>query len=73
MYSIRLDISNDVFDKVLFLLESFHKDKVKLQVEESISMEDKTFNPKNFFAVGDSSKLEIDEYLDSNKKVNSYS
>jgi len=51
MHSIRLDISNDIFEKV------------KLLIEESNSFEDKLFNPRDFFAVCDSSKLEIDEYL----------
>jgi hypothetical protein len=67
MHTIRLDISNDIFDKVMFLLENLPKNKVKLLIEESNSFEDKTFNPKNFFAVSDSSKLEIDEYLNTNK------
>jgi len=58
MHTIRLDISNDIFDKVMFFLENLPKNKVKLQVEE-----DKTFNPKAFFAVANSSKVEIDEYL----------
>jgi len=67
MHTIRLDISNDIFDKVMFLLENLPKNKVKLQIEENNSFEDKTFNPKNFFAVDNSSKLEIDEYLNTNK------
>ena len=67
MHTIRLDISNDIFDKVMFLLENLPKNKVKLQIEESSSFGDKTFNPKAFFAVADSSKLDIDEYLDDNK------
>jgi len=67
MHTIRLDISNDIFDKVMFFLENLPKNKVKLKVEDSVSISDETFNPKNFFAVADSSKLEIDEYLDANR------
>lgn len=53
---------------MMFFLENLPKNKVKLQIEESNSLENKRFNPRDFFAVGDSSKLEIDEYLDSNKR-----
>jgi len=58
MHTIRLDIINDIFDKVMFLLENLPKNKVKLQIEE-----DKTFNPKAFFAVANSSKMEIEKDL----------
>ncbi|SFV66179.1 hypothetical protein MNB_SV-13-608 [hydrothermal vent metagenome] len=67
MKTMRLDISNDIFDKVMYFLENLPKNKVKIQIQESNSFKDKTFNPKDFFAVANSSKLEIDEYL--NKKL----
>ena len=37
MYTIRLDVSNDIYDKVLFILENLPKNKVKLQIEKKDS------------------------------------
>jgi len=34
MQTIRLDVSNDVYDKVMFFLENLPKNKVKLQLEQ---------------------------------------
>lgn len=34
MHTIRLDISNDIYDKVMFILENLPKNKVKLQLEK---------------------------------------
>jgi len=33
MHTIRLDISNDIYDKVMFILENLPKNKVKLHLE----------------------------------------
>jgi antitoxin YefM len=35
--TIQLDISSDIFDKVMFFLENLPKDKVKLQIADNIS------------------------------------
>ena len=35
--TIQLDISTDIFDKVMFFLENLPKDKVKLQIADNIS------------------------------------
>ena len=35
--TIQLDISNDIFDKVMFFLENLPKDKVKLKIADNIS------------------------------------
>jgi len=34
MHTIRVDVSDDIYDKVLFILENLPKNKVKLQVEK---------------------------------------
>jgi len=33
MQTVRLDISNDIFDKVMFILENLPKNKIYFQVE----------------------------------------
>ena len=35
MHTIRLDVSNDIYDKVMFFLENLPKNKVKLQLEKN--------------------------------------
>ena len=35
--TIQLDISSDIFDKVMFFLENLPKDKVKLQIADNLS------------------------------------
>ena len=35
--TVQLDISSDVFDKVMFFLENLPKDKVKLKISDSLS------------------------------------
>ncbi|HHH18975.1 MAG TPA: hypothetical protein ENK86_00470 [Campylobacterales bacterium] len=32
--TVRLDISNDIFDKVMFFLENLPKNKIKLELEK---------------------------------------
>ncbi len=34
MHTIRLDISNDIYENVMFILENLPKNKVKLQLEK---------------------------------------
>lgn len=34
MHTIRLDVSNDIYDKVMFILENLPKNKVKFQLEK---------------------------------------
>lgn len=38
--TIRLDISTDIFDKVMFFLENLPKNKVKLQLENRFNQQD---------------------------------
>ena len=68
MQTVHLNISNDIFDKVMFFLENLPKSKVKLEIENNISTPPKkSFNPRDFFGVTDSSKSEIDSYLRENR------
>ena len=62
MQTIQLDVSSDIYDKVMAFLEILPKDKVKLSIPNA----KKPFNPKDFFDVADSSKEEIDKYLKQN-------
>ncbi|RKY52294.1 MAG: hypothetical protein DRP93_08370 [Candidatus Neomarinimicrobiota bacterium] len=67
MQTVRLDISSDIFDKVMFLLENLPKSKVRLKIENNIFTAPKeAFNPRDFFGVANSSKAEIDKYLIEN-------
>jgi len=67
MQTIKLDVSSDIFDKVMAFLEILPKDKVKLNVANNFSLPSTTsFNPKDFFGVANSSKSEIDDYLKQN-------
>ncbi len=36
MQTVRLDISNDIFDKVLFFLENLPEDKIKYKLESPL-------------------------------------
>jgi len=45
--TIQLDISSDIFDKVMFFLENLPKDKVKLHIADNISALSKKVG-KNF-------------------------
>ena len=44
MHTIRLDISNDIYDKVIAFIEKLPKNKIKLQIE---TKEDKTTPDNN--------------------------
>lgn len=69
MQTVRLDISNDIFDKVMFLLQNLPKNKVKLSFENKQSYDESqnSFDPKEFFGVANSSKKEIDIYLSQSR------
>ncbi len=51
MQTIRLDVSNDIYDKVMIFIENLPKNKVKLQVErkEEKSNKKKTNSLVEFF------------------------
>ncbi len=41
MQTIRLDVSNDIYDKVMAFIENLPKNKVKLQLEKKEKVPDK--------------------------------
>lgn len=48
--NIQLDISRDILDKVMFLLENLPKSKVKLKIMNNIfTPSTDSFNPRDFF------------------------
>jgi len=68
MKTIQLDISSDIFDKVISFLQMLPKNKVHLKMDNNPEEEKKSdFNPRDYFAVGHSSKSEIDSYLKESK------
>lgn len=38
--TVRLDISSDIFDKVMFFLENLPKNKIKFQLENKFNQQD---------------------------------
>jgi len=69
MQTVRLDISNDIFDKVMFLLQNLPKNKVKLSIEENHNSKEpkNSFNPRDYFGVANSTQQEIDTFLEQSK------
>ena len=74
MQRVQLDISNDILDKVMFLLENLPKSKVKLKIMNNIFTPSKSsFEPRKYFGKVNSSKAEIDSYLkESRNEWDSY-
>ena len=72
--NIQLDISRDILDKVMFFLDNLPKNKVKLKIMNNLfNSSADSFNPRDFFGVGNSSKSEIDSYLrESNSEWDNY-
>ena len=74
MQTIELNVSSDVFDSVMAFLKILPKDKVEVNISNNLSISSVApFNPRDFFGLGNSSKLEIDDYLEDNyREWNSY-
>ncbi len=49
MHTIRLDVKDSVFDKVMFLLRSLPKNEVQLKVEKKGATQDDKDNIVDFF------------------------
>jgi len=60
---VQLDISNDIFDKVMFFLENLPKNKVKLNFENILS------SPKN---QKDENNSIFSDFLNNSQEVNSF-
>ena len=72
MQKITLEINNSIYEYIMFFLENIPKNlvniKKELQVKTFKHTEDSNaFNPRDFFGVANSSKVEIDKYLQKNQ------
>ena len=72
MQKITLEINNSIYDYIMFFLENIPKNLVNIKKEFQVKTLNDTelsnsFNPKDFFGVANSSKVEIDTYLQENQ------
>jgi len=72
MQKITLEINNSIYDYIMFFLENIPKNLVKIKEELQVKTTKHTersnsFNPRDFFGVANSSKVEIDKYLQQNQ------
>ena len=67
MQTIRIDINREIFDKVMSFLEIFPKNMIRIYSNEEAMVSNESFNPRDFFGVANSSKVEIDRYLQENQ------
>jgi len=73
MQKVTLEINNSIYDYIMFFLENIPKNLLNIKKEfQSKTVPNKeisnSFNPRDFFGVANSSKVEIDRYLEENKK-----
>lgn len=72
MQKITLEINNSIYDYIMFFLENIPKNlvNIKKEIQSKTNTNDElsnSFNPKDFFGVANSSKVEIDTYLQQNQ------
>ena len=72
MQKVTLEINNSIYDYIMFFLENIPKNLVNIKKELQVKTVKPTelsnsFNPRDFFAVANSSKIEIDRYLQQNQ------
>ena len=72
MQKITLEINNSIYDYIMFFLENIPKNLVSIRKELQVPTNDNetssnSFNPRDFFGVANSSKIEIDDYLKQNQ------
>ena len=74
MYTIKLDVSNDIFDNIMFFLDNLPKNKVKLEVKESL-LSSKNSSLLNFIQQSKEQNLEkkslFSDFLNHSQKVDS--
>ena len=63
MQRVQLDISNDIFDKVMFFLENLPKNKIKLNLDAVFTQSTSTVNQQLIFS----------DFLNHTQKVNTIS
>jgi hypothetical protein len=72
MQKITLEINNSIYDYIMFFLENIPKNLVNIKKEFQVTTTKQTefsnsFNPRDFFGVANSSKDQIDSYLQQNQ------
>ena len=72
MQKVTLEINNSIYDYIMFFLENIPKNLVNIKKDfqsKTVSHREisNSFNPKDFFGVANSSKAEIDSYLQQNR------
>jgi hypothetical protein len=72
MQKVTLEINNSIYDYIMFFLENIPKNLVNIKKELQSKKDQNnelpnSFNPRDFFGVTNSSKIEIDNYLQQNQ------
>ena len=72
MQKVTLEINNSIYDYIMFFLENIPKNLVNIKKEFQTKTDNNveassSFNPRDFFGVANSSKVEIDNYLKENQ------
>ncbi|HIP11453.1 MAG TPA: hypothetical protein EYG73_01915 [Arcobacter sp.] len=72
MQKITLEINNSIYEYIMFFLENIPKNLVNIKKELQVKAikdteSSNSFNPRDFFGVTSSSKIEIDNYLQENQ------
>lgn len=72
MQKVTLEINNSIYEYIMFFLENIPKNLVHIKKELPVktlksSEFSSSFNPRDFFGVANSSKVEIDSYLHENQ------
>jgi hypothetical protein len=72
MQKITLEINNSIYDYIMFFLENIPTNLVNIKKEFQVKTTKHTelsssFNPRDFFGVANSSKVEIDNFLQENQ------
>jgi len=72
MQKVTLEINNSIYDYIMFFLENIPKNLVNIKKEFQLNKVphreiSNSFNPRDFFGVANSSKAEIDSYLQQNR------
>ena len=72
MQKVTLEINNSIYDYIMFFLENIPKNLVNIKKEFQTKTDNNvdvsgSFNPRDFFGVANSSKVEIDNYLKQNQ------
>ncbi len=72
MQKVTLEINNSIYEYIMFFLENIPKNLIHIKKELQVNNRphqniSNSFNPRDFFGVANSSKVEIDRYLQENR------